>query len=204
MIWPLRGVYFFFEPGEIRTTSGEGARVVRVGTHALKAGSGRTLWHRLSTHQGTMGGRNAGGGNHRGSIFRQHVGRALIRRDSWPADVASQWDVGSSAPSSVTRAERPLERAVSDHIRQMPFLWVSIGDAPGPHTRRGHIEQQAIALLSNFRPGPAIDPPSEEWLGRWAPSPEIQGSGLWNVEHTSDDYTATFLQELDGYVNSME
>lgn len=36
MRWPERGVYFFFEPGETRRDSGEGPRVVRIGTHALK------------------------------------------------------------------------------------------------------------------------------------------------------------------------
>ena len=35
MVWPDRGVYFFFEDGENRTDSGIGGRVVRVGTHAL-------------------------------------------------------------------------------------------------------------------------------------------------------------------------
>lgn len=35
MSWPSRGVYFFFEQGEVRTESGSGQRVVRVGTHAL-------------------------------------------------------------------------------------------------------------------------------------------------------------------------
>jgi len=175
MNWPLHGVYFFFEPGEVRTTPGAGLRVVRVGTHALRAGSQQTLWHRLSTHQGAVGGRNAGGGNHRGSIFRQHVGRALIQRDGWPEDVAGRWDVGSSAPSFVTRAEQPLERAVSDYIRKMPFLWVKIDDPPRPASRRGFIEQQAIALLSNYRAGLVIDPPSPSWLGRWAPAPEIAG-----------------------------
>jgi hypothetical protein len=38
--WPQRGVYFFHEPGENRTDTGEGPRIVRVGTHALKLGSG--------------------------------------------------------------------------------------------------------------------------------------------------------------------
>ena len=32
--WPRRGVYFFFEPGELRTGSGQGPRLVRIGTHA--------------------------------------------------------------------------------------------------------------------------------------------------------------------------
>jgi hypothetical protein len=39
MVWPDRGVYFFFEPGETRSDAGSGPRVVRVGTHALKADS---------------------------------------------------------------------------------------------------------------------------------------------------------------------
>lgn len=35
MNWPRRGVYFFFEDGEMRSDTGAGPRVVRVGTHAL-------------------------------------------------------------------------------------------------------------------------------------------------------------------------
>jgi hypothetical protein len=69
--WPQRGVYFFFEQGEMRAQSGAGMRVVRVGTHALKPGSKTTLWNRLSQHQGV---RRSGGGNHRGSIFRLLAG----------------------------------------------------------------------------------------------------------------------------------
>jgi hypothetical protein len=52
MSWPKRGVYFFREDGENRTDSGDGPRIVRVGTHALKAGSGTKLWTRLSQHRG--------------------------------------------------------------------------------------------------------------------------------------------------------
>jgi hypothetical protein len=52
MKWPARGVYFFREAGESRSDTGEGLRVVRVGTHALKAGGSTTLWSPLSTHRG--------------------------------------------------------------------------------------------------------------------------------------------------------
>jgi len=41
--WPGMGVYFFFEPGEVRTGSGSGSRLVRVGTHALGTGARSTL-----------------------------------------------------------------------------------------------------------------------------------------------------------------
>ena len=73
MDWPKRGVYFFFKPGETRRDGTP--RVVRVGTHALKTGSGTSLWDRLSKHRGNLAGRSPGAGNHRGSIFRLHVAR---------------------------------------------------------------------------------------------------------------------------------
>lgn len=80
MGWPRRGVYFFFEPGELRE-DGKTPRVVRVGTHALKRGARSTLWGRLRQHRGTMRGKMPGGGHHRGSIFRLHVGSAILRRE---------------------------------------------------------------------------------------------------------------------------
>jgi hypothetical protein len=74
--WPSDGVYFFFEDGETRTDA-RTPRVVRVGTHALTEQSRTTLWARLRQHRGTLAGQNPGGGDHRGSIFRMHVGTAL-------------------------------------------------------------------------------------------------------------------------------
>jgi hypothetical protein len=79
MAWPNRGVYFFRESGESRTETGEGPRIVRVGTHGLKTGSDTKLWTRLSQHKG----QRKGSGNHRGSIFRLIVGAALIKRHDY-------------------------------------------------------------------------------------------------------------------------
>src|SRR5581483_2988737 len=76
MPWPQRGVYFFFEEGESRSTGGGESRDVRVGAHAVSAGSSTTLWQRLSQHRGS----SSLGGNHRGSIFRLLVGQALAAR----------------------------------------------------------------------------------------------------------------------------
>src|SRR5260370_39475709 len=78
MKWPERGVYFFFEPGETRSDTGEGLRVVRVGTHALMADSKASFWNRLLQHRGV---RSSSGGKHRGAIFRLLVGAAIKRRD---------------------------------------------------------------------------------------------------------------------------
>lgn len=202
MDWPKRGVYFFFEPGEVRTTSGSGLRVVRVGTHALKAGSQTTLWNRLRTHRGSLGGARPGGGNHRSSVFRLHIGTSLIQRDNWPYDVAGQWAKGSSASKSVRQQEYPLEQAVSHYLRGMPFLWVAVDDEPGPDSLRGYIERNAIALLSNHNfPENPIDPQSHTWLGQGAASEQTRRSGLWNVNHVTEKCDSDFLRVLRNYVS---
>jgi hypothetical protein len=168
MSWPGRGVYFFFESGEFRSDRSQRPRVVRVGTHALKAGSKSSLWQRLSQHRGTA----SRGGNHRGSIFRLLVGEALKGCGQYQSVVS--WDIGNDASKaaaqlSISRqevglCEHPLEVAVSNYIRSMPFLWIGIDDEPGPVSDRGVIERNSIALLSNHCKA-AIDPPSGKWLG---------------------------------------
>jgi hypothetical protein len=41
------------------------------------------------------------------------------------------------------------QRKVSEVIGKMSFLWLPIGDEPGPNSQRGYIERNVIALLSN-------------------------------------------------------
>lgn len=188
--WPTHGVYFFFEPGEVRE-HGETPRVVRVGTHALTATSKTKLWDRLRTHRGHIGGRNPGGGNHRGSIFRLHVGTALISRGKGYPRAAETWGQGSSAPRDIRDREVALEQAVSQHIGKMPVLWVAV---PDRHDR-ATIERSCIAVLSN-RSGRAIDPPSADWLGRHADPEAVRESGLWNVNHVDHVPSPEGLERL--------
>jgi len=193
MKWPPRGVYFFREAGQNRTDTGEGLRVVRVGTHALKAGGSTTLWGRLSTHRGQL---RSGGGNHRGSIFRLIVGTALIARDGHKFPT---WGEGSSAAKDTNAAEVELERAVSEVIGTMPFVWLSVDDEPGPDSMRGKIERNAIALLSNFDK-PPLDPPSAQWLGLHCDRGRVRASGLWNQNHVDESYDPAFLDDLERLV----
>jgi hypothetical protein len=145
MSWPNRGVYFFFEAGEIRSDSGKGPRVVRVGTHALSGTSRSTLRQRLYQHRGNAGGC---GGNHRGSIFRKHLGLALL--DGGTGTICTTWGNGNTASREIRVSEQPLEIRVSQLIGAMPFLWLAIEDEPGTDSMRGFIERNSIALLSNF------------------------------------------------------
>lgn len=196
---PKRGVYFFFEPGEYRE-DGTTPRVVRVGTHAVSEGAKTTLWNRLSQHRGRLGGSHAGGGNHRGSIFRLHVGTALLGRGLGDAAAAVQWGAGHRPHDEhVLEAEYRLEAMVSEYIRAMPFLWVEVDDPASKVSHRKVIEANAIGLLSNWG-RPAIDPPSAGWMGHWANREAVRGSGLWNVDHVTEMYDPGFLVLMEKYI----
>jgi hypothetical protein len=193
LAWPKRGIYFFREPGQHRSQTGTGPRIVRVGTHALKAASTTELWTRLSQHKGQPA---TGGGNHRGSIFRLLIGAALIRRDGFDCPT---WGIGNTASRDVRDKERALEREVSKLIGNMPFLWLSIEDDPGPQSLRGYIERNSIARLSNYDK-PILDPPSQTWLGHYSHRERVRKSGLWNQNHVDELYDPMFLRELDRLV----
>ena len=207
--WPERGVYFFFEPGERRRHSGDGDRIVRVGTHALKTGAVSTLWKRLDQHRGRAG---AGVGSHRSSVFRGLVGRALAARGD--CELPPTWRSANEDPRTkngmtsavarrfgMTRAqvlasEADLEGRVSDYIGRMPFLWLGVPDDPGPESARGRVERGAIGLLSHYT-APADDPPSADWLGCHSDRERIRESGLWNSQHVDKPYDPAFLDEME-------
>ncbi len=206
MDWPTRGVYFFYERSEARSGTGAGQRVVRVGTHGLKIGSQSTLWSRLSQHRGSS---RSGIGNHRGSIFRLLLGKAIAKRSDIP--LPESWGVAGTAREAarklsvdrvaINEAEAGIEARVSEYIGQMPFLWLNVNDAPGPNSSRGLIERNAIALLSGYS-SPASDRPSTEWLGHYSDRERVRRSGLWNNHHVDGTYDPAFLDELESLIDA--
>lgn len=197
---PNRGVYLFFEPREPRHESGRGPRVVRVGTHGLGVSSRSTLQQRLRQHRG----HGSGGGNHRGSIFRLLLGQALLARGGLPhcASWGIKGDAGKAAAAlsvgreSMMIAEAEIEKAVTQYIGRMPFLWLDIGDEPGPGSLRGTIERHAIALLSNSGREP-LDQSTAEWLGNFSDRPLVRASGLWNQRHVEEAHDPAFLDTME-------
>lgn len=195
---PQRGVYFFFEDGEERRDSGRGPRVVRVGTHALAAGSRSTLAQRLRQHRGSPR-----GGSHRGSIFRLLVGQAALA--STPEARCPSWgikgqgrhaaDALAVSRSQLAQWESPIEQQVSALLGRMRVAVLGCDDEPGPDSLRGYVERNSIALLSAaHRAG--LDHPSSAWLGKRSDRALVIGSGLWNQRHTTDAVEAGFLDRF--------
>jgi hypothetical protein len=84
----------------------------------------------------------------------------------------------------------------------MRFLWLAIEDEAGPDSRRGYIERNSIALLSHYNK-PALDPPSQGWLGHHSDRERVRKSGLWNQNHVEEAYDPAFLDALDRLVSDV-
>lgn len=201
MNWPRRGIYFFFEPEEFRAYQ-PAQRIVRIGTHAVSLGSKTTLWNRLYAHRGSK----SGGGNHRVSIFRRHVGKAMLNREGNTS--FRHWGQGSSASPAIKQAEDPLERRISAYIGNMPFLWLKVDDEPSKTSQRGFIERNAIALLAGANGQSPVDAASSSWLGQHSDHEKIRHSGLWNLNYIGSSakpiqYDPAFLGVMRHYLDRM-
>src|SRR5262249_49138429 len=124
--------------------SGRSGSSPRSGCPRARRSSRTTLWGRLRQHRGNLAGRRPLGGNHRASVFRRHVGAALIRRTRLPDELLGSWLDRRRAPRERADQESDIELRVSRYIGAMPFLWLSV---PG-RADRAFIERNSIALLS--------------------------------------------------------
>ncbi len=159
--WPLNGIYVVFEDGE--TVALDGAvtgRVVRVGSHTNAGRCGK----RIRQHYGHI---NSLAGNKNGSVFRKHVGAALLRRTNPQDPRLTEWlrPMGRSDPE--------VETHVSQYLREhVQFRWVRVDDA----AERLALETALIALFAQH----PLGQPSTAWLGRHAVSENVRRAGLWN------------------------
>lgn len=188
---PSQGVYFFFEEGETRNNKTD-SRVVRIGTHAAVANSKASLYDRLYNHKGYKD----LSGNHRGSVFRKLIGLSLTNRDK--LDYKYWGDKSKKKDSIVKLSEKPLEMIVSQYLNKMPFTVLEVNGPSSKTNARALIEENSIALLSNFNKTP-IDFHSPEWLGIYSKVDKVISSGLWNSDYVDQNYIAANYFEVFEY-----
>jgi hypothetical protein len=160
---PPNGIYLFFEKGETAALNGTIQRIVRVGTHRE---DGR-FPGRIRQHYGHV---NSLRGNKNSSVFRRHVGGALLTRSN-PADPRiAEWQ-RQGGTSFVD-----IEEVVSKTLRErFTFVCFSVPT----RDERLTLERGLIALVAQH----PLAAPSPGWLGRYATTPNIRRVGLWNTQH---------------------
>ena len=167
-VLPTNGIYLFFETGEDAVLDGKTIpRIVRVGTHRV---DGR-FPARIRQHYGQV---NSLDGSKNGSVFRLHVGGALMARMDPTDPRLPEWrrHGGASSPE--------IEELVSRTLREsFTFVCFSVP----AREERLTLERGLIALLAQH----PLAPPSLGWLGRCATSRTIRETGLWNVQHADSE-----------------
>ncbi|WP_417308191.1 hypothetical protein [Devosia sp.] len=192
---PAQGLYVIFDPSEPSKYSDSLSRIVRIGTHGVALGSKSILRTRLRAHFG----QRDGSGNHRASIFRLHVGNALIARDGL-ADAYPHWGIGMSADPTIKRAENDLEQLVSREIGRLSFTFLEIRDPSSPKSQRAILEHSFINYLA--ADGIPIEIPTKHWLGQHSPVEAIRNSGLWNIQHVGGRYDTRAFCRVRQYLTT--
>ena len=176
---PSNGIYFFFEQGEtVRWRNATIDRIIRVGTHKK---DGR-FKKRIRQHYGNV---NSLRGNKNGSVFRKHLGGALLRRANSKDQRLKEWLKQGG------RSYLEVEELVSRRLRENFTYCCFQVDSP---EERDVLERGLIALIAQH----PVGRPSAKWLGKHAASEKIVQSGLWNTQHiAATPLTSEQLRRID-------
>jgi len=161
---PRNGIYCFYEDSEVCSHTGR-PRIVRVGIHGERA----TLRKRLKQHYEL---------NREGSVFRKHLGTALLKKKGHTDEEITEWRKGR-------RSQRWSDfKDTEDEIKQLLqskffFRVISVDSVD----EREVLEEKLIASLAAC---PQCEP-SEDWLGRFAWNEKVRRSGLWNSDHVDSE-----------------
>jgi hypothetical protein len=162
---PFNGLYFLFEKGEFAHDTD---RIVRVGTHTGKD----QLRSRLKQHFINE--------NKDRSIFRKHVGRAILNKIKDP--FLKYWEIDLTSREAKEKydkiidfsKQREIEKKVSEYIRKnLSFVTLRIDNKE----KRLHLEAEIISTISLCKDCES----SKSWLGLFSPIRKIHNSGLWLV-----------------------
>jgi hypothetical protein len=194
---PEKGIYFLFEKGELRSTSGRGLRIVRVGAQAIMPFSRSSMQNRLLSHRGND---EDLGGKHRRSVLRKLIGRAVMKRDKISIPT---WEKRVQPHPKEKQVEEKISKYVRDNFK---FLYLDVDSDPESWRMRKYFKKNLLSLLGNFKKEEFIDPPSKKWLGNQLSGKDekVAASGLWNAMHVKRKYEPEFLDKLEKYVNAMK
>ena len=185
---PENGIYFFYEKGEVWGHGENRPRIVRIGTHREGNFQSRIAEHFLP-NEAKMKFDVTRPPPHDRSIFRKHIGRALLNRDHdpylavWNIDLMTKEALNTHAHLRDIDKERRIETEVTRILRQQfSFGFIAL---EGQAERIGSegLEARLIGTVARCDACKA----SNAWLGYHSPIEKVRQSGLWLVQHLKAD-----------------
>ncbi|MDR2544517.1 MAG: hypothetical protein LBD03_03060 [Methanobrevibacter sp.] len=126
------------------------------------------------------------------SMFRKHIGRALLNKkndpflECWDKDLTSRKNKELYSDKIDSLKQKEVESKVTEYIRNN-FFFTAI---PIDYLKeRKYFKKRLIATVNSCRECR----PSSNWFGLFHPNKKIRKSGLWNVQYLK----SSFLSEKD-------
>ncbi len=181
---PENGIYFFYEKGEVWGHGENRQRIVRIGTHREGNFRSRIADHFLF-NDAKMNFDVTRPPPHDRSIFRKHIGRALLNRshspylDVWNIDFMKRKNLKQYAHLRDIEKEGRIEAEVTRLLREdFSFRFIVL---EGQAARMGSAGLEARLIGTVAQCGTCR--PSSDWLGQYSPEGKIRRSGLWLVHY---------------------
>lgn len=183
---PENGIYFFYENGEIWGHGGNKPRIVRIGTSKDGNFRSRIKEHYLLDESKMNFDKDKPKPSDR-SIFRKHIGRALLNRHKddylqiWNIDFMKKENRKSLGHKRNIDKEKRIESKITRILRErFSFRFIMIDTQIERMGSKG-LEKRLIGTIANCK----LCKSSDNWLGKYAPKKQIKikESGLWLVQH---------------------
>ncbi len=181
---PLRGIYFFYQEGEMWGHGGEKLRIVRIGTHRGSNFRNRIAEHFLINDRKMSFDKSKPKPSDR-SIFRKNIGRALLNKNNDP--YLEIWEISFLRRANRVKfgdlrdieKEKSLEKQITEILRDKFYFRFVIIESESERMGSKGLESKLIGTVSRC----TKCKPSANWLGNYSPKQEIRTSGLWLTQH---------------------
>lgn len=183
-ILPSNGIYFFYQYGETWGHGDFSQRIVRVGTHRQGNFHSRIGEH-FVLNERKMNFDSSRPRPHDRSIFRKHLGAAILNREG--NDYLRLWSKNllKSEARAAVLGERNigLETAIENEVTELlrgsfSFRFIRLEEERLRMGAEG-LERALVGTLARC----SQCRPSEEWLGLSSPNRHITEKGLWQLHY---------------------
>jgi len=185
---PENEIYFTYEEGEMWGHGGNQLRVVQVGTHRANNFHSRIAEHYLLDPRKMDFDHDQPKPSDR-SIFRKHIGRALLRKakdpylDIWNIDFTILANRTQFAHCRDIPKEKRLEEEITERMRStLQFRFIIIEDEEERMGEKG-LEKRFIGTFAQC----CECSKSSNWLGDHSTDKRIVASGMWQIHHLKAD-----------------
>ena len=178
---PEKGIYFFYEDGEVWGHGGDKPRIVRIGTHKNGNLRSRIKEHYLLDKSWMNFNENKPKPSDR-SIFRKNIGRALLNKDMdgylqiWNINFIRSRNKELFGSKRNIEKEKRVEEMITRIIREKFSFRFIVLDS---QKERKRLERSLIGTVAQCK----LCKPSANWLGNYSPIQKIRESGLWLVHY---------------------